>query len=94
MPRKRLIGVVVSDKMDKTIVVKVTRKFQHPLYKKTIERSKKYHAHDEFNQCKVGDIVEIEECRPLSKTKRWRLVRILGHEEKIASQVPEEGEEV
>jgi small subunit ribosomal protein S17 len=77
MPRKRLVGVVVSDKMNKTVVVKVTRRFEHPVYKKHIERSKKYHAHDEHNECKVGDVVAIEETRPLSKTKRWRIVEIL-----------------
>lgn len=79
MPKKRLIGVVVSDKMDKTVVVKVTRRFEHPEYKKHIEKTKKYHAHDENNSCKVGDIVLIEETRPLSKTKRWRVVEILQH---------------
>jgi len=67
-------GVVVSDKMDKTIVVKVERRYQHPIYKKYIRRSKKYHAHDENNQCKVGDTVSIRECRPLSKLKRWEVV--------------------
>ncbi|MEJ5230485.1 MAG: 30S ribosomal protein S17 [Pseudothermotoga sp.] len=77
MPKKRLTGVVVSDKMNKTIVVKVTRKFEHPKYKKAIERSKKYHVHDENNVCKIGDVVVIEETRPLSKTKSWRVVEIL-----------------
>jgi len=67
-------GVVVSDKMDKTIVVKVERRYQHPIYKKYIRRSKKYHAHDENNQCKIGDTVSIRECRPLSKLKRWEVV--------------------
>jgi len=67
-------GVVVSDKMDKTIVVKVERRYQHPIYKKYIRRSKKYHAHDETNQCKTGDTVSIRECRPLSKLKRWEVV--------------------
>jgi len=67
-------GVVVSDKMDKTIVVKVERRYQHPIYKKYIRRSKKYHAHDENNQCKMGDTVSIRECRPLSKLKRWEVV--------------------
>ncbi|MDO5046982.1 MAG: 30S ribosomal protein S17 [Anaerococcus sp.] len=69
-------GVVVSDAMDKTITVLVEEKIQHPVYKKRINRSKKYKAHDEANEAKVGDIVEIMETRPLSKTKRWRLVRI------------------
>lgn len=75
--RKHLVGTVVSDKMDKTVVVKVDRKVPHPLYGKHIIRSKKYHAHDEKNECKVGDVVEIRETRPLSKTKRWVVVRIL-----------------
>jgi|TARA_B100000315_G_scaffold259860_1_gene317699 small subunit ribosomal protein S17 len=67
-------GVVVSDGMDKTIVVNVERKFKHPLYKKYIRRSKKYHAHDEDNACKTGDLVTIRECRPLSKLKRWEVI--------------------
>ncbi|HOJ88555.1 MAG TPA: 30S ribosomal protein S17 [Pseudothermotoga sp.] len=80
MAKKRLTGVVVSDKMDKTVVVRVTRKYEHPKYKKHIEKSKKYHAHDEHNECKVGDLVVIEETRPLSKTKNWRVVEILKKE--------------
>lgn len=75
--RKRRIGVVISDKMDKTIVVMVERLVRHPLYKKVIRRRKKYYAHDESNECRVGDVVEIMETRPLSKLKRWRVVRIL-----------------
>ncbi|HIC97581.1 MAG TPA: 30S ribosomal protein S17 [Aquificaceae bacterium] len=75
--RKHLVGVVVSDKMDKTVVVKVDRKVPHPLYGKHIIRSKKYHAHDPGNECRVGDLVEIRETRPLSKTKRWVVVKIL-----------------
>ncbi len=74
MPKRVMQGVVVSDKMDKTIVVKVERRYQHPIYKKYIRRSKKYHAHDENNQCKTGDTVSIRECRPLSKLKRWEVV--------------------
>lgn len=77
MPRKRMIGKVVSDKMDKTIVVSVERLFQHSKYKKYVKRNKRYKAHDENNECKVGDIVEIEETRPLSKEKRWRVVKII-----------------
>ncbi|MCI7239569.1 MAG: 30S ribosomal protein S17 [Anaerococcus sp.] len=69
-------GVVVSDSSDKTITVLVENKIQHPVYKKRINRSKKYKAHDENNEAKVGDTVVIMETRPLSKTKRWRLVRI------------------
>lgn len=75
--RKRRVGVVVSDKMDKTIVVRVERKAWHLRYKKVIRKFKKYYAHDEKNECRVGDVVEIEECRPLSRLKRWRLVQIL-----------------
>ena len=74
MPKRVMQGVVVSDSMDKTIVVNVERKFKHPLYKKYIRRSKKYHAHDEDNSCKTGDKVSIRECRPLSKLKRWEVV--------------------
>ncbi|KJS39631.1 MAG: 30S ribosomal protein S17 [Rhodospirillaceae bacterium BRH_c57] len=74
MPKRILQGVVVSDKGDKTIVVKVERRFMHPLYKKFIRRSKKYAAHDETNVSKIGDIVRIRECRPVSKRKSWELV--------------------
>jgi len=75
MPKRTLQGVVVSDKQDKTIVVRVDRRFTHPLYKKTIRRSKNYHAHDENNQFKAGDVVRIEESKPLSKLKRWTVVQ-------------------
>ncbi len=71
-------GRVVSNKMDKTITVMVERKVAHPLYGKYIKRSVKLHAHDENNSCKEGDVVTIEECRPLSKTKTWRLVDVVG----------------
>ena len=74
MPKRILQGVVVSDKQNKTIVVKVERRFTHPLLKKTVRRSKNYHAHDEQEKCKVGDVVSIEETRPLSKLKRWIVV--------------------
>ncbi len=74
MPRRELQGVVVSDKADKTITVLVERRVMHPVYKKIIRRSKKYSAHDEANQHKVGDKVRIEECRPISKSKSWRVV--------------------
>jgi len=67
-------GVVVSDKMDKSVVVNVERRTQHPLYKKFIRRSKKYVAHDENNACKEGDVVQIQECRPISKRKNWEVV--------------------
>jgi small subunit ribosomal protein S17 len=75
MPKRVLQGVVVSDRNDKTIVVQVERRFTHPLLKKTVRRSKKYHAHDEANACKVGDVVRIQECRPISRLKRWEVVR-------------------
>jgi small subunit ribosomal protein S17 len=75
MPKRTLQGVVVSDKQDKTIVVRVDRRFTHPIYKKTIRRSKNYHAHDESNQFKAGDTVWIEESKPLSKLKRWTVVQ-------------------
>ncbi|WP_019904482.1 30S ribosomal protein S17 [Methylobacterium sp. 77] len=74
MPKRVLQGVVVSDKGEKTIVVKVERRFTHPVMKKTVRRSKNYHAHDESNFAKVGQTVSIEECRPFSKTKTWKLV--------------------
>ena len=67
-------GTVVSDASEKTIVVQVDRRVMHPVYKKFITRSKKYHAHDEENRFKIGDLVKIEECRPISKQKRWRVV--------------------
>ena len=74
MPKRILEGVVVSDKGDKTVVVKVERTFLHPVLKKTVRRSKKYHAHDETNQYAVGDIVRIEEHKPISKLKCWTVV--------------------
>ena len=74
MPKRVMQGVVVSDKGDKTVVVQVERRVMHPIYKKIIRRSKKFHAHDEQNQHKVGDVVRIQECRPVSKLKRWVVV--------------------
>ena len=74
MPKRILQGVVVSDKIDKSVVVRVERRVMHPVYKKYIKRSAKYTAHDEHNSCKVGDIVQIMESRPLSKTKTWVVV--------------------
>ena len=74
MPKRILQGTVVSDKNDKTVVVLVERRFTHPLFKKTVRRSKRYKAHDETNQVKVGDIVSIEESRPISKDKSWVVV--------------------
>jgi small subunit ribosomal protein S17 len=75
--RKRLVGVVVSDKMDKTVVVVVNRLVQHPVYKKYIRRQARFKAHDEENTARVGDKVEIVMSRPLSRTKRWRLSRVM-----------------
>ncbi|MEM1200348.1 MAG: 30S ribosomal protein S17 [Pseudomonadota bacterium] len=74
MPKRILQGVVVSDKNDKTVVVRVERRFTHPLLKKTVRRTKNYHAHDEANSAKEGDVVRIEECRPISKNKSWKLL--------------------
>jgi small subunit ribosomal protein S17 len=75
MPKRVLQGTVVSDTNEKTVVVRVDRAFTHPVMKKTVRRSKKYHAHDEANAAKVGDTVWIEECAPISKNKRWTLVQ-------------------
>ncbi|HRP89705.1 MAG TPA: 30S ribosomal protein S17 [Edaphocola sp.] len=75
--RKSRIGLVTSDKMDKTITVAVERKVKHPLYGKFLKKTTKYHAHDETNQCGIGDTVRIMETRPLSKTKCWRLVEVI-----------------
>jgi small subunit ribosomal protein S17 len=75
MPKRILQGVVVSDKNAKTVVVQVERRYTHPLFKKTVRRSKKFHAHDEENTFKVGDIVRIEESAPISKNKRWVVLR-------------------
>ena len=75
--RKTRVGLVVSDKMDKTVVVAIADRVAHPLYKKTMKRTYKLKAHDENNECGIGDTVEVMETRPLSKDKRWRLVRII-----------------
>ena len=77
MPKRVMRGVVVSDKNDKTVVVRVERRFTHPLLKKTVRRTKRYHAHDETNAFKTGDLVMIEETRPLSKNKRWAVIGAL-----------------
>jgi small subunit ribosomal protein S17 len=75
--KRTLTGTVVSDKMDKTVTVLIERKIKHPLLGKILRVSKKYHAHDEANECKQGDVVIIEECRPLSKTKSWRVSKLV-----------------
>jgi small subunit ribosomal protein S17 len=81
MPKRTLQGVVVSDKQDKTIVVRVERRFTHPVMKKTVRRTKKYYAHDETNEYHVDDVVWIEERRPLSKLKRWEVIQ--GEKKKV-----------
>lgn len=81
--KKTKIGTVVSNKMEKSIVVLVNRKVQHPLYKKYITKSTKFMAHDEHNQCQIGDRVKIVESRPLSRRKRWRLMEVLEKAEKV-----------
>ncbi len=80
---KTRVGLVVSDKMDKTVVVAVATPKRHPLYKKTIKRSVKYKAHDENNQCQLGDTVQIIETRPLSRQKRWRVAEIITRREVV-----------
>ena len=79
--RKRLVGTVLSDKMDKTVVVSVSTLKQHPLYRKTVRVSKKYKAHDENNECQTGDVVQIIESKPMSRHKRWAVVEILERAE-------------
>lgn len=78
--RRTLTGRVVSDKMDKTVTVLVERRIKHPLLGKVVRRSSKYHAHDENNECKIGDTVVIEECRPLSRTKAWKVASLISRE--------------
>ena len=75
--RKQLTGLVLSDSMDKTVVINVVRRFPHPVYKKYVKSSKKYFAHDENNNCEKGDTILIEESKPLSKMKRWRVKKII-----------------
>ena len=89
MPKRVLTGRVVSDKMDKTVTVLVERRVMHPLYKKFIRRSKKYAAHDEANACKEGDVVQIQECPPISKRKAWLVVQRNGaaHDGRAAADV-------
>ena len=76
--KRTLTGTVVSDKMDKTVTVLIERKIKHPLLGKIMRVSKKYHAHDETNECNQGDVVLIEECRPLSRTKAWRVAKLVA----------------
>ena len=78
MPVKQQIGIVISNKMEKTIVVKIENRYPHPIYSKTMVKTKKYLAHDESEICTIGDKVLVQECRPLSKRKRWKLVEVLS----------------
>lgn len=86
MPRRVLEGRVVSDKVAKTVTVLVERRFTHPVMKKTVRRSKRYHAHDEDNAYKVGEIVRIEECRPISKSKAWKVVERVAAAHEVATE--------
>lgn len=91
--RKVLLGEVVSNRMHKTITVKVERRVRHPIYERVVKRSKKFHAHDEHNQCQMGDLVRIIETRPLSKTKCWRLLEVVRRQaaaEALPRTEPEE----
>lgn len=78
MPVKEKVGIVISNKMQKTIVVKVENKYSHPIYSKTMVKTRKYLVHDELGECNVGDQVLVQECRPLSRHKRWKLAKIIS----------------
>jgi len=78
MPVKEQIGIVISNKMQKTVVVKIENRYPHPFYSKTVIKTKNYLAHDEQNECYIGDQVLLQECRPLSKKKRWKLIKVLS----------------
>ena len=84
--RKTMTGVVVSNKMDKTVVVRVERKFSHPVFKKVVKTTKKYKAHDEKNECLEGDFICIQETRPLSKQKRWRLLDVITRKNSLENE--------
>jgi small subunit ribosomal protein S17 len=84
--RKTMTGVVISNKMDKTIVVRVERKFPHPIFKKVVKTTKKYKVHDEKNECLEGDFVCMQETRPLSKQKRWRLIDVITRKDSLESE--------
>ena len=86
LSKKTMTGVVVSNKMDKTIVVKVERRFAHPVFKKVVKTTKKYKVHDEKNECVEGDFIRIQETRPLSKEKRWRLMDIVSKDKTLISK--------
>ena len=84
--KKTMTGVVVSNKMDKTVVIKVERRFSHPVFKKVVKTTKKYKVHDEKNECLEGDFIRIQETRPLSKEKRWRLLGIISKDKSLMSE--------
>lgn len=84
--KKTMTGVVVSNKMDKTVVVRVERKFSHPVFKKVVKTTKKYKVHDEKNECLEGDFIRIQEARPLSKQKRWRLLDVITREKSLENE--------
>ena len=84
--KKTMTGVVVSNKMDKTVVIKVERRFSHPVFKKVVKTTKKYKVHDEKNECLEGGLVRIQETRPLSKEKRWRLLGIISRDKSLMSE--------
>ena len=87
--KKTMTGVVVSNKMNKTLVVKVERRFSHPVFKKVVKTTKKYKVHDEKNECVQGDFIRIQETRPLSKEKRWRLLGVVAREKTLVSEKAE-----
>ena len=87
--KKTMTGVVVSSKMNKTVVVKVERRFAHPVFKKVVKTTKKYKVHDERNECVEGDFIRIQESRPLSKEKRWRLLGVVAREKSLVSEKAE-----
>ena len=84
--KKTMTGVVVSNKMDKTVVIKVERRFSHPVFKKVVKTTKKYKVHDEKNECLEGDFIRFQETRPLSKEKRWRLLGIISRDKSLMSE--------
>jgi len=84
--KKTMTGIVVSNKMDKTVVVKVERRFSHPVFKKVVKTTKKYKVHDEKNECLEGDFIRMQETRPLSKEKRWRLLGIISRDKSLMSE--------
>ena len=84
--KKTMTGIVVSNKMDKTVVVKVERRFSHPVFKKVVKTTKKYKVHDEKNECLEGDFIRFQETRPLSKEKRWRLLGIISKDKSLMSE--------